>query len=218
MQDNDVKGETPLSTDPVQEAPNLPSSPDLTTPASAPTLSPTSTPTLTPDPTSTPTTAQPSPDSSQTAITPVTSVNSGDIKDELFIALRQHPKVRKLQEKIEFCSQFLLLFGIMFFVFGIVSFFYQHKKALTLIGLVSILHVIAGPLGLVAVRNNNRYMLLSLALLNIVWIGAVSLILVIFIFLSKRIVIDFNQFCLFFLMTIVYNDCVRPCHDCSQQE
>lgn len=117
---------------------------------------------------------------------PVTSFNSGDIKDELFIALRRHPKVRKLCEKIEFLSQFLLLFGLMFFVFGIVSIFYQHKKALTLVGLASILHVVAGPLGLVAVQNNNRYMLLSLALLNIVWIGFVSAILVYFIFLSKR--------------------------------
>lgn len=88
--------------------------------------------------------------------------------DPLFELLYQNPKIVK---RILLMSRFLTLFGLLFFLVGIVAFtFYSDKTALWLMGFISLLHVIGGPLGLISAKNRNRYLILIIAMSNVLWV------------------------------------------------
>ena len=96
-------------------------------------------------------------------------------KDDLFTAIEKNSKLKKLFKKIKIFIQYLTLFSWIFIILALISiFFYPQKQALILFGLTSILHVVFAPLALIAFKKQNRYLLFSFCLTNLIWLASIS--------------------------------------------
>ena len=107
-------------------------------------------------------------------------------KDELFMTIRKNPELRKILKKITILLQYLTLFSWFFLILAVISlFFYTKKTALILFGLTSIIHIIFAPLALVALKKQNRYLLFSFCLVNLVWLTSITFAFFYFLFIGK---------------------------------
>lgn len=108
-------------------------------------------------------------------------------KDDLFLAIRRDPKLKKILRRIKILIQYLLLFSWFFLALAVISiFFYRKKTALILIGLTSIIHIIFAPLALIGLKRQNRYLLFAFCLGNLIWLTSVTFAFFYFLLMGEH--------------------------------
>ena len=111
---------------------------------------------------------------------------SEQYKDDLFLAIRRDPKLKKILKRVKIFIEYITLFSWFFMALAVISiFFYRKKIALILIGLTSGIHIVFAPLALIGLKKQNRYLLFAFCLGNLIWLTSVTFAFFYFIFMGK---------------------------------
>lgn len=102
--------------------------------------------------------------------------------DPMIDEIRRNPMTRKYADALMSLFPMLMVISGMFVTFGLFAIFYDNKLHLIIMGVICAAHLASSYYGRSGLLNGNRYHLLVFVMANIVWLGAIALLLIIFIF------------------------------------